>query len=73
MRTGERVAQVHIVPASSAAQFNGTVTIKLDDGTQIDATWDKSLGSQPTLGMKLEVAPTGGKSPWKVVRIVKTP
>ena len=58
---------------ASAAQFNGTVTVKLDDGTQVNATWNKTLGNQPTVGMKLEVAPTSGKPPWKVVRIVQTP
>lgn len=55
------------------ANFGGVVVVELEDGTKVNAIWDKSLGDQITGGMKLEVAPTDDPDFWKVIRIVETP
>jgi len=55
------------------ADFLGIVIVELDDGTQVRAIWDKSLGDQVTGGMKLEIAPTEDPDFWKVIKIVETP
>jgi hypothetical protein len=56
-----------------SADFGGIVVVELEDGTRVNAIWDKSLGDQITGGMKLEVAPTDDPDFWKVIRIVETP
>jgi hypothetical protein len=53
--------------------FAGIVIVELDDGTKVKAIWDKSLGDQVTMGMKLEIVPTDDPDLWKVIRIVETP
>jgi hypothetical protein len=55
------------------ANFGGIVIVELDDGTQVRAIWDKSLGDEVTGGMKLEIAPTDDPDMWIVVKIVETP
>ena len=59
--------------ALDKANFGGIVTVELDDGTEVKAIWDKSLGDQFIGGMKLEIAPTSDPEFWKVLRIVETP
>jgi hypothetical protein len=56
-----------------SANFGGVVVVELEDGTKVNAIWDKSLGDQITGGTKLEVAPTDDPDFWKVIRIVETP
>ena len=55
------------------ANFDPIVIVKLDNGTEVEAIWDKSLGGEVTGGMKLEIAPTDDPDFWKVIRIVETP
>jgi len=51
--------------------FGGIVIIELEDGTQVDAILSKSLWSQVTGGMKLEIATTSDPDYWEVIRIVE--
>ena len=55
------------------ADFGGVVSVELDDGTKVQAIWDKKLGTDFKGGMELEIAPTEDPDYWKVVRIVSTP
>jgi hypothetical protein len=55
------------------AQFGGIVIIELEDGTKVEAIWDKSLGDQIVGGMQLLVAPTSDPDNWKVLKIIETP
>jgi hypothetical protein len=54
-------------------QFGGIVTIELDDGSKVDALWNRSLGDQIVGGMKLLIAPTGDPDLWQVLKIMDTP
>ena len=54
-------------------EFGGVVIVELADKTQVNAIWDKKLGTDFVGGMELEVAPTEKPDLWKVVRIVSTP
>lgn len=53
--------------------FGGIVIVELDDGTTVEAIWDRSLGDQIVGGMKLLVAPTSDPDFWKVLRIMEIP
>jgi len=53
--------------------FGGVVYVELDDGTEVQAIWDKKLGTETIGGMELEIAPTEDPDYWEVVRIVSTP
>lgn len=55
------------------AQFGGIVTVELDDGTKVDAIWNRSLGDQIVGGMKLLIAPTDDPDLWQVLRIMEMP
>jgi len=55
------------------ANFGGIVVVQLEDGTKVNAIWDKRRGEQIIGGMKLEVSPTNDPDFWKVVKIVETP
>jgi hypothetical protein len=55
------------------ARFGGIVVVELDDGTTVEAIWDRSLGDQFVGGMKLLIAPTSDPDLWKVLKIMETP
>jgi|GEM_PF-588610 len=55
------------------ARFGGIVIVEMDDGTKVEAVWDRSLGDQFVGGMKLLVAPTADPDLWKVLKIMETP
>jgi hypothetical protein len=55
------------------ADFGGIVIVELEDGTEVKAIWDKSLGSEVAGGMVLEIAPTDDPDYWRVVQIIETP
>jgi hypothetical protein len=55
------------------ADFGGIVIVKLEDGTEVNAIWDKKFGEEFMGGMKLEIEPTKDANYWKVIRIIETP
>jgi hypothetical protein len=54
-------------------EFGGIVIVEMDNGTTVEAIWDRSLGDQIVGGMRLLVAPTSDPDFWQVLRIMEMP